>query len=347
VQQFSGWGSTLTSGYLGDRFVNKTALMLAVSMTILGLSYFVLGLANTYGLILLTMLFVGIGPSLYHAPALGSLSRRFTARRAFVISLHGTGGSLGEVLGPLIAAGAVAVLYWQDVLKLSLLPALIGAATLWLLLKDDRAQAAGTTSLRSYMGSFFGLLRQRALLMVCLVSAFRSVGQATTAIFLPIYLREDLGYSAGLVGLYLSMAQLAGIGSQPLMGFLSDRLGHKRVLIPAMSAFALLLLIVPLAEGKLQLAIVILALGAFLFSLHAILISAAAELAGDEVQSTIVSLIFAAGFLGSLAPTIAGVLADAYGIKVTFVFSAVCVAIGTLVLAATRLPAKTRSGLPT
>jgi predicted MFS family arabinose efflux permease len=293
------------------------------------------------------MLFVGIGPSLYHAPALGGLSRRFPDKRALLISLHGTGGSLGEALGPVTAAGLVAVLYWQDVLQLSLLPALIAAIMMWTLLKrEDSRGVSGASNFRDYVRSFFALLHQRALLMICLVSGLRSIGQATTAIVLPIYLREDLGYSAALVGIYLSMAQLAGIGSQPLMGFLSDRVGHKRVLIPAMAGFALLLMVIPLADGKVQLAVVILALGAFLFSLHAILISAAVELAGEEMQATTVSLIYASSFIGSLAPTMAGVLADRYGLETTFIFGATAAAAACVILILTKLPQRHRTASP-
>src|SRR5688500_3893329 len=70
IQQFSGWGATMASGYLGDRFVNKTALMLALSLTVMGISYFLVGLADSYAFLIIAMLFVGIGPSLFHAPAL-------------------------------------------------------------------------------------------------------------------------------------------------------------------------------------------------------------------------------------------------------------------------------------
>jgi len=343
LQQFTGWFSTMTSGYLGDRFTHKTALMLGISLAITGFSYFVLGIAGSYALLLPAMLLVGIGPSLFHPPALGALSRRFPDRRAFAISMHGTGGSLGEVLGPLIAAGLLVFLTYRGVLQLSLFPALITALVMWLLLKNDQARSlTGPASFREYLGSFGRLLRQRTLLLICLVTALRSVGQASTTTFLPVYLREDLEFSAALVALYISLAQVVGVGSQPLMGLLSDRFGHKRVLVPAMTIFALTFLLVPLAEGKIALALVILALGAFLFSLHAILISTAAELVSEEMQSTVVSMIYASSFLGAAAPTIAGVLADAYGLKITFVLSSALVGVAAIVLAGTKLPARTQ-----
>lgn len=347
LQQFSGWFSTMTSGYLGDRFTHKTALMLAISLGITGVSYFALGVAGSYALLLPAMLLVGVGPSLFHPPALGALSRRFPDRRAFAISMHGTGGSLGEVLGPLIAAGLLVFLTYRGVLQISIVPALICAFLIWRLLKGEQASShAGPASFREYLGSFAKLMRQRALLLLCLVTALRAVGQASTTTFLPVYLREDLQFSAGLVALYISLAQVVGIGSQPLMGFLCDRFGHKRILLPALTVFALTFLLVPLADGKVELALVILALGAFLFSLHAILIATAAELVGEEMQSTVVSLIFASSFLGALAPALAGMLADTYGLKSTFLLSAALVGLAAVVLAVTRLPAR-RTGATT
>ena len=339
VQQFTGWFSTMASGYLGDRFTSKTALLLGVSLGLTGVSYFLLGIAHSSLLLLLAMLVVGVGPSLFHPPALGALSRRFPDRRSFAISMHGTGGSIGEATGPLIAAGLLAFLTYRGVLEISAIPAIVVAFLMWTMLKQDHATVAqGHSSFKQYIGSFGRLLAQRALLLICLVTALRSVGQAMTTTFLPVYLREDLGYSAGLVAVYIAMAQVVGIGSQPLMGFMSDRFGHKRVLVPALSIFAFLFLLVPIADGKVELAFVILALGAFLFSLHAILIAAAAELVPEDMQSTVVSLIYASSFIGALAPTVAGVIGDKYGLESTFLMSAVLVGASAIVLMFTRLP---------
>jgi DHA1 family inner membrane transport protein len=223
--------------------------------------------------------------------------------------------------------------------RVEFIPAIVGALLLFLLLKDHGAASHhSTTTFREYLHDFFSLLRNRTLALILLVTVCRSVGQSTTTIFLPIYLREDLGYSAALVGLYISMSQVAGIGSQPLMGFMSDRFGHKQVMLPALALFALLLAMIPLADGKIGLAIVIFLLGFFLFSMQSILTSAAIEQAGHEVHSTVVSLIYASSFVGSLAPTLAGILSDEFGIKSTFYFSALLGVAAVVVLALTKMP---------
>ena len=91
-------GTTMVAGYLGERFANKSGLMLFISLSLMGISYFLLGIAPSFWWILGAMLLVGIGPSLYHPPAIASLSRKFPDKRGFAISLHGTGGSVGQML---------------------------------------------------------------------------------------------------------------------------------------------------------------------------------------------------------------------------------------------------------
>ena len=83
--------TTMVAGYLGERFANRAGIMLFISLGLMGISYFLLGIAPNFWWVLIVMLLVGIGPSLYHPPAIASLSRKFPDKRGFAISLHGTG----------------------------------------------------------------------------------------------------------------------------------------------------------------------------------------------------------------------------------------------------------------
>ena len=338
TRQLTGWFTTVAAGYLGDRFANKAALMLGISMTLMGLSYFFAGFATNYWVMLAAMLFVGIGPSMYHPPAIGALSRRFPDKRGFAISLHGTGGSVGEVVGPLLTAGALTFLMWQDVLKVSLFPAILAGFLIWSMMRTVRGEVASTESTSDYFKSIASLLRKSRLAILVAVTALRSMGQAAIMIFLPVYLREDLAYSAFTVAIYLSMAQVVGMFAQPAMGYFSDRLGRKIVLIPSMTVMGLLFFVLTYADPGWPLIVTIIALGTFLYSLHTIFIAAAMDVAGDEVQSTVVSLIYGASFIGTLSPVIAGRIADNYGTENTFLYGGAMILLATLILALTRLP---------
>ena len=206
VSRASSWVTTMVAGYLGDRFSNRAGIMLGISLGTMGISFFLAGISPNYGILLIAVLMMGFGPSLYHPPAISSLSRRFPDRRGLAISLHGTGGSAGEVLGPLTAAGMLALMTWRGVLQTSLVPALIGALVIWGVMRSLSGGPSTTTSLRPYITSLVGLLRQRKMQGLVAVTAMRSMGQGAMGAFLPVYLREDLDFSSARVALYLAMA---------------------------------------------------------------------------------------------------------------------------------------------
>ncbi len=332
AQMATSWLSTMGGGYLGDRFSNRASLFMGISLGLMGVSLMLAGFAPNYAVMFAAMLLVGIGPSLYHPPAIGELSRRFPDRRGFAISLHGTGGITGEVIGPLVVAGLLTFLMWRDVLKLSVFPALLAAIMIWAALRSLPRIESQASSRSDYFASIAGLFGNRMLVVLVIVVMLRSVGDSAVDGFLPVYLREDLAYSAWRVALYLSLAQAMGLAAQPAMGYLSDRFGRKVVLLPGLAAMTVLSLLLALVEPGVSLFVVILARGVFKFSLHHIFIAAAIDAAGGQVQSTIVSLIYGAGFLGTVSPAVAGLISERFGIHSAFIYGASVGAVATIVL---------------
>ena len=350
--------TTMVAGYLGDRFANRSGVMLMISLSMMGISYFLLGSAPNYWLMFAAMLLVGIGPSLYHSPAIAALSRKFPDKRSFAISWHGTGGSIGEFFGPIITGGLVSGVYfvafeWNEVLKISVGPALIFGLLIYLMMRGIPTASTETESLRDYFTSLFKLLRRRGMQALVATTALRSMGQGAMMAFLPVYLLEDQGISAIVIGLFLSSIQFVGILAQPAMGWLADKFGHKKVLVPGTAALGLLMIALKFAPTDdplmidivllnitlpgIQFGIIALAMGAFLYALHAIYIAAAMDVSQGEAQSTVVSLIYGASFLGAFSPFLAGVIVDAGTISDAFVYGGVMVFLAGVVLALIRL----------
>ncbi len=336
--------TTMVAGYLGDRFANRSGLMLMISLGLMGISYYLLGRAPNYLALFAVMLLVGFGPSLYHPPAIASLSRKFPDKRGFAISLHGTGGSVGEVVGPVFTGGLISGTYlvafeWRDILQISVLPALACAVVIYLLMRSIPTVVTETSSLSDYFASLRQLLRQRAMLTLVFVTGLRSVGQSAVMAFLPVYLLEDLGYQEVVIGLFMSGAQVTGIIAQPMMGWLSDRFGRKIVLVPCTLTLGLLIIALKFAGPGVPLALIVLAMGAFLYSLHTIYIAAAIDVAEGQAQSTVVSLIYGASFLGSFSPTLAGFIVDLSQDNTNaFIYGGAMVILGALILLTARLP---------
>ena len=351
--------TTMVAGYLGDRFANRSGIMLMISLGMMGVSYFLLGIAPNYWLMLAAMLLVGIGPSLYHSPAIASLSRKFPDKRSFAISWHGTGGSVGEFVGPILTGGLIHGVYfvafeWNEVLQISAGPALIFGLLIYLMMRGIPAGSTDTESLREYFAKLVTMLRRRGMQMLVLTTALRSMGQGAMMAFLPVYLLEDQGISAIVIGLFMSSIQFIGILAQPTMGWLADKLGHKAVLVPCTAALGVLMIalkfsptdaplvfdivVIEITVPGIQFGIIALAMGAFLYALHAIYIAAAMDVAQGEAQSTVVSLIYGASLLGAFSPFIAGVIVDLGSNSDAFVYGGAAVIAAAALLGLTRLP---------
>lgn len=323
VRMIVGGLANLPAGFIADRFPQRRAEILGLSIALIGVTGLVLGLTRSFWMATIMASLMVVAISFWHPAAISSLSRQFAQRRGFAISLHGTGGSVGEALGPLTAGLLLGLFSWQVIFQGSVMPAVLLGIGIWLILRTVPTEEGRYLSLTQYTRGLGHLVADRRLLLVLLFAGGFAGGQSVVLTFFPIYVREDLGASSATLGLYLFLAQVTGIGSQPVMGYVSDKLGRKVVLVPALAILGASYFALSVVPSGLPLIGVILLMGAFLYSLMAIFVTAAMDLVEGEVQATTVSLVFGvATAVAGIAPGIAGVFADAFGVTSTFLFAA-------------------------
>lgn len=322
ARSIAGSVANLPAGFLADRFSQRWAAILGLAMVVIGVFQFVMGRVGSYWPLLIAATVVGGAISFWHPPAIAALSQRFPHRRGFAIALHGTGGSIGEALGPILVGALLLWVTWQVVLQISLVPAVVTGVGVWVLMRTMQGQTSGNLTLAGYLRSLRHLFRNRALLTILLVTGGYSMVQIAVMTFLPIYLR-DLGYLPIAMAGFLAAAQVAGIVSQPVLGLLSDRFGRRAVLVPSLLCLGAGILAVGMVPDGWPLAATVTAMGAFQFPLMALFLAAAMDAVGEEVQATTVSLVFGTGTIfGSLSPALAGFLADAFGVGIVFFYAA-------------------------
>ncbi|MEK7777263.1 MAG: MFS transporter [Chloroflexota bacterium] len=337
LRNIAGGLSNLPAGFGADRYAQSRPIILGVSIALTGVFGLVLGVATNYGVAILASALMVAAITLWHPSAISWLSQQYAARRGLAISLHGTGGSIGEALGPLVAGALLGVLSWRTVLQGSAAPAVALGIAIWLILRSIPRSGSALSGLREYAGSAGRLLLHRRLLLVLLFAGGFASGQSVAMTFLPIYLREDLGFSSMVLGVYLSLAQVAGVGTQPLMGYLSDRLGRKAVLVPGLVMLGVAYLGLNMVPPGWPLVVTVVVMGAFSFSLMSILLASAMDLVAGEVQAITVSLVFGmAVVVSGFAPAVAGIIADAYGVKAAFLLAAGFALTAALVAAVSR-----------
>jgi FSR family fosmidomycin resistance protein-like MFS transporter len=338
-QYIAGAVMNVPGGVLVDT-VGRKGLLMAVSLFWVGFPYLAMGFVHSYGLLLLCIVAVGAGNSLWHPTAIPTLAQRFPERKGLVLSLHGMGGNAGDAIAPLVIGALLAVFSWREVVVLNVVPGLVVSLLLLVYLgtlqlrpkaanPSDAASTEQGQSLAQYGRGLRELMRNRGLVLLSTSGAFRSMTQNALLMLLPLYLARELGYSPMLIGVCMFTLQIAGLSAAPVAGHLSDRMGRRTVVATSMSMTAVLLLAMAVAGRSNAFVVLVAVLGFFLYALRPVLQAWLLEVTPKNMGGSSIGVLFGAQSLGSsIAPLMTGLIADHYGLNSAFYFLA-----GTIVCA--------------
>jgi FSR family fosmidomycin resistance protein-like MFS transporter len=304
--------ASFPSGWLAD-FASRRNLILGLFLGMTGVSCLGLSAASSFPVLLLFMGIGGAGGGGFHPQSLAILSASYRERRAFALGVHDSGANMGEVVGPLALGFLITFVDWRDALQIWAIPALVAGLLYALLGAED---AAAAPQRRDYRRALWeDVLKNRTVFALVAVSTLRAMGQSALSAFLPLYLSLHLKLTAGVTGAYLSLLFLFAGVAPAFVGWISDRLGRKAVIAGFSIASAVVVAAIPyLASGPL-LAAALAALGAFLWALRPVIVTAAMETAPQNLAGSIVAVIYGANMgVSFLAPLAAGLIADAYGL---------------------------------
>ena len=336
VLHLAGAISNIPGGIVVD-MVGKKGYLLATSLCWVGLPYALMSLTHSYWMLLACVTLVGIGNNLWHPAAIPTLAHRYPERKGLVLSFHGMGGSVGEAIAPTVIGALLAWYGWRTVVVINVIPGLIMSALVLNFLGAFSVQKetrdANTGGLAKYLRDFASLLTNKTMMLIAISSAFRVMTQAGLLTFLPVYLAYELNYSPFIVGLCMTLIQVAGFLSGPVGGHLSDTMGRKRVIMSSMMLTAVVLVGMVFA-GKSSLFILFIALaGFFLYATRPVLQAWVMDATPKNLAGSAVGLQFGISGMGSaIAPAICGMIADASGIFSAFYFLAGVIVFANLLI---------------
>ena len=167
------------------------------------------------------------------------LTRRFPKRRAYALSWHVAGGSIGTAVVPLVVSALIASYGWRWGVGVLAIPLAIGGALVAWKLRDpgagDRAGEPGSAPVgaRAHLESIRLLLRRRetagAILAGTIAAGGRGLG--TLTVFVPAYLKSGLQLGTVTVGALFTALLVGSILGPVAAGYVADRLGRRRVLV--------------------------------------------------------------------------------------------------------------------
>jgi len=333
-QYVAGAVANVPGGVLVDT-VGRKGVLMAISLFWVGFPYLLMGFSHGYLMLLACVALVGFGNSLWHPTAIPTLARTYPERKGLVLSIHGMGGNMGDALAPLAVGALLTWLTWREVVVLNVLPGLVMSLTILVLLGTltlggkHRKEDGTHQTLREYLAGVPALFRNRALVMLTTSSAFRSMTQNALLTFLPVYLAYEMGYSPFWVGAGMFALQAAGFAASPIAGHLSDRMGRRGVMTASMAMTAVVLVFMAFAGKTHAFVFFVAVLGFFLYAIRPVMQAWILETTPKNMGGTSIGILFGAQSLGaSVAPLLAGLIADRAGLTATFWFLA-----GTIVMA--------------
>ena len=342
--------SNIPAGILSDMYRKKIAWFLAISMFTISIGYLLIGITKIYILILLGVILIGFGTSFWHAPAFGTLAARYPERKGFALSMHLTGAQIGNTIGPPIIGGLISGVTlgsiikfsgfgWENVAIMIVIPMIITGILVLTMFKSAGSESTSNWSFEEYRDRTKTLLADKIILGLIVLGAMRASIHTSFQLWLAVYLKEELDYSAWVIGWHIALITAAGIISTPIMGILSDRFGRKPVIQISMTLMAIYLFLFLIFDEGLGLVILIGLLGMFFFSVMPIVTAATMDRVpkGSEGSGTALNFI-GMSLIGFMAPVISGIIYKTYNFEGIAIFSGIIAISG--ILLCTFLPMK-------
>jgi FSR family fosmidomycin resistance protein-like MFS transporter len=341
VRQLSSGITSMSGGFFVDIFQHRRAHVLSLSMAMIGIGYFLVSVAPTYGLILAALALASAGSALWHPPALGLLAQRFPQRQGFFISLNRSAGNVGDWVGPLVV-GALLVLLatrsdaWRIIMGVGTPILIILSILILMLLRNIGGSKAGPVNFASnFKGKFRAMIESfkgTGMWSIFAVSAVRGMGDRALLWMIPLYLAEELGFNGFWVGFHVALLAAPGIIAGPLFGAISDRTGRKAVIVLIMAVAVVTPVTMVLGGSGIIMSISVAMFGLFLFSVNSLTQAAALDVAeGKGLESTFIGLMWGSNaFFGAASSVIAGVIVGTLGWPPAFYFAAGLFFIGFL-----------------
>lgn len=311
-------------------YTGRRRLVVICSLIVNSLPVFFFGWAWSYSLVLFLVFLSGVGCSAYHPSAVAMVADTAPNRRGYAMGIFKAGGDFGSVFTPAIVGWLAVVLSsWRTAAQIFVLPGLIWAALIWMVFPKETPIKRGPIG-REAKSTIWELFRNRALLFLLVVSSCRVMIGRGTMTFFPLLLAESFGYTTVGIGWVITIYYTFGTISSVVMGKLSDYFKNTGFIVWMLLLGTLSLALMPLPDKVWGVFGLMILLGSTLGPSQGPILSVMAEMVDDKSRASSVGLLYTTNEVaGSLSPIIGGLIAQAVGLRLSFLFYALISLIAT------------------
>jgi len=292
VQPLVGWVFD-TRGFAFH--ISTTVLISATFISIVGL-------LDSYALVLASVAVAALGHAFFHPSALGTVSRLTRdASRGRITSYFVIGGNLGYAIGPICAGVAVGLMGLQGLVIL-IIPGIVMAVVLRRILPAPDRAAVPAAPVRT------GRPAYRAITLLIVASGLRAWAIFGSVAYLPTFLTLR-GTDLVTANLLVSAMLIAGVVGQLVGGILSDRYGRKEYTLVGLVAAVPPFFVFLTSSGIVSI-IALMVFGFILWSTFAVTVAMAHEIAPGNVGLVSGLMLGLAVGVGGMGVAVTGWIAD-------------------------------------
>ena len=330
AKTLAGGLASLPGGIVSDYFRRYRGRLMMGCMIVLALGWLLIGISPVYPLLFCGMIAVAVAGSVWHLPSLAELGLQFSKTRGTAMAIHGAGGSIGDIFGPVITGLLLGYLSWRGIISIYAIIPLMMAFVVIRAFKglgsqtniNERSETKAI-DLKLQLKTVNAIMKNTHIWRINVVAGLRGMCFDIIATFFPLFMKEELGLSSKSIGFHFGLLWAIGIIISPVMGYLSDRLGRKLVLVPALFYSSILIVALALYGQGIMFTILLALLGISIRSDYSILTATILDIAGDTVATTMLGILsFTRFIMAAAAPIIAGALYQYIGMAATLYFVA-------------------------
>ena len=322
----------LPAGWLADRIGPR--IMITIGICGVALVGFLVGLSQTYIMLIVLLALMGVAGGGYHPSAAPMISASVEPKnRGRALGFHLIGGSGSYFLVPLIAAAIAATWGWRGTFIGLAIPTMIFGIILYVLL-GRRAKMSKTqqtiTNHHDETPSPPGYLRR--LVIFIILNTFTQAITFSTIAFIPLFLVDRFGVGEGTAAAFLSIVYSAGLWASPLGGYLSDRLGRVPVTLATCLITGPVIYLLNLVSYSLGIGALLLIIGIVMYIRMPASESYIIGQAPERHRSMVYGIYYFAGMeAGGILTPVMGSFIDRFGFYSSFTIASIAVVAITLI----------------
>ena len=302
-------------GLLAERSDARYFVILSPAFTAIVMS--LLGVANSYAILIVLLFIAGITSTLFHIPSPGMIKASSGDKLGQGMSFYMVGGELARTLGPLIITGGVSL--WGLDGTWRLMPfGIVASLILYYKLKDFNFTQTKFTKKREKGDAMREV--KRFLPLFTTMSGFmffQSAMKMAVTLYLAVYLTQE-GFSLWVASSALAVLQFFGVIGTFISGTISDKIGRQETLVIMSTGASITMSAFLFSTTPYTMFPLLALLGIFMFANGPIMLSIIHEL-NTEMPTFINSVYMSINFsVSSIVVLAMGIFGDAIGLETTY-----------------------------